>query len=77
VSGRTYTADEAKALAVDAALRALREYAATHPVPATMTVQQAAEALSVSPRTIHRMKPQRMGARIPYTWVVSQLERKS
>jgi hypothetical protein len=53
---------------------ALKRYAAMHPVPSTVTVGEAAGMLKLSPRTIHRMKPPRVGARIPYTWVLKKLE---
>lgn len=57
---------------VDAALQRL---AASRPVPSTVTVQQAAEMLGVSTRTVHRMNPPRTaGGRIPYAWVLRQLE---
>jgi hypothetical protein len=52
---------------------ALKRYAAMHPLPSTVTVQQAADALGLSPRTIHRMKPPRVGPKIPYSWILKQL----
>jgi thiamine pyrophosphate-dependent acetolactate synthase large subunit-like protein len=55
---------------------ALTRFASGRPVPSTVTIPQAAEMLDVSTRTIHRMKPPRVGAKIPYSWVLKQLEGK-
>lgn len=71
---RIYTEQEARRLAVDAAQEALARFTATHPKPATMTFPQAAEAMSLSESTIRRLKPPRVGGKIPYSWVVKQLE---
>lgn len=69
-----YTEDEARRLALDTAQKAIALYAATHPQPTTMTFPQAAEAMKLSESTIRRLKPPRVGGKIPYSWVVKQLE---
>lgn len=71
---RMYTESEARQLAVDAAGEALRRYAAEHPLPATVSVSGAASALNVSVRTVARMKPPKVGGKIPYSWVLKRLE---
>ncbi len=57
------------------AKQAVAEFAAENSV---MTVEEAAEKLKVSTRTIHRMKPARTSSgRIAYRWVMDKLaERK-
>lgn len=72
---RTYTSSEAKDLAVSAAQEALARFVATHPTPTNLTLAQAAEMLAVSPRTIQRMGAPRVGGRIPYSWVIKQLDK--
>jgi hypothetical protein len=74
VTERVYSEDEARSLALNAAKKAVALFAATHPQPATMTFPQAAEALSLSESTVRRLKPPRVGGKIPYSWVVKQLE---
>jgi hypothetical protein len=74
VSERMYSEAEAQRLALHTAQKAVALFAATHPQPATMTFPQAAEVLSLSESTIRRLKPPRVGGKIPYSWVVKQLE---
>jgi hypothetical protein len=71
---RMYSEAETRRIAVDAAQEALKLFAATHPQSATMTFPQAAEAMGLSESTIRRLKPDRVGGKIPYSWVVKQLE---
>lgn len=60
---KTYSATEAKALAIEAAQVAL----AQRPVPTHVSVKQAAEMLGLSCRTIARLKlPRNAAGRIPY-----------
>jgi hypothetical protein len=66
---RMYTETEAQKI-VD---KALRQFAASHPVPNVVTTTEAAEWLKVSPRTIVRMNPPRNGGKIPYAWVLKRL----
>lgn len=54
--------------------QALALHDARRPTPSAVTVQQAAEMLGVTTRTISRMKPPKHGAgKIPYVWVLEQL----
>lgn len=65
---RTYTATEAKALAIEAAQLALSQ----RPVPTHVSVKQAAEILGVSSRTIARLNlPRNSVGRIPYEEVIA------
>lgn len=65
----TYTEQEARKLAVTAAMAAM----AGRPVPSLVTIGQAAEMLGVSIRTVtRRMPPRGIGGRIPYEWVLAQ-----
>lgn len=73
---RMYTETEAKRIAAEAAHAALLRYTSTHPEPVTMSFPQAAKAMSLSESTIRRLKPPRVGGKIPYSWVVKQLEGK-
>jgi hypothetical protein len=60
--------------ALELVQQALAMHDARRPVPSAVTVQQAAEMLGVTPRTISRMKPPKHGAgKIPYGWVLEQL----
>lgn len=68
-NGMSITATEAEQLIESAVKRAL----AQHPVPSTVTIQQAAEMLKVSARTVARRNPPRgIGGKIPYEWVLAQ-----
>jgi hypothetical protein len=66
---RMYTETEAQKI-VD---KALRQFAASHPVPNVVTTTEAAKWLKVSARTIVRMNPPRNGGKIPYAWVLQRL----
>ena len=60
--------------ALKIARQAVALYAAGHPLPATVTMLEAAGILGVSERTVRRLKPPRAaGARIPYSWVLERL----
>jgi hypothetical protein len=64
---KTYTAEEAKALAVQAAEEALARFAASSPLPSAVTAGEAAAMLGVSRSTIARMNlPRNRAGRIPY-----------
>jgi hypothetical protein len=71
---RMYTEQEARNLAIEAAGEALKRFAATHPNPANVSVAEAASALNLSVRTIARLKPPKVGGKIPYSWVLKRLE---
>jgi hypothetical protein len=71
---RMYTESEARQLAVDAARQALAMFKAERPMPACLSVADTAKALDVSVRTIARMKPPKVGGKIPYSWVLKRLE---
>lgn len=47
---------------------------AERPIPATVTTAEAARLLDVSVSTIQRMKPKRVGTKIPYSWVAERLK---
>jgi hypothetical protein len=70
VTERMYSEHEVSKIALDAAKVALAEFAAQ----TTVSIADAAKRLDVSTRTIHRMKPPRIGDRIPYSWVMKKLE---
>lgn len=70
---RSYTSAEAKALAREAIREALVEFAAANPVPATVSVSEAAKVLKCSPRTVARMPLPRVAGRIPYSAVLEML----
>lgn len=54
--------------------RAVEIYAARHPIPAVLEMEEAAKILGVSRRTIERMKPPRVAAgKVPYSWVLERL----
>lgn len=74
---RTYTETEARSLAVDAAQEALTRFTRTHPLPAVVTVAEAAEMLKVSTRTIGRLGLQRVAeGKIPYSEILNILDAK-
>lgn len=69
-----YTEDEARALAVEAAQEALTRFAASRPVPSSVTAGEAATMLGVSLRTVARLKlPRNRAGRIPYQSVLDAL----
>lgn len=68
---RVYTEFEARRIAVECAKEALREYQNENRMLSTV---EAAEALGVSPRTLYRLNPKRVGGKIPYSWVAKKLE---
>jgi hypothetical protein len=73
-SQRMYTETEARQIAVSAAQEALTRFAATHPLPATISVDDAAEMLGVSRRTVARMDlPRTSAGRIAYATVLNVL----
>jgi hypothetical protein len=77
MTSRQFTEKEARALAVDAAQEALSRYAASHPLPSSVTVAEAAKMLGVSLRTAARMKlPRNDAGRIPYSVVLDALAAK-
>lgn len=67
---RMYTEQDVTRL-VDAALLRLK---LSRPVPSTLTFPQAAEMMDLSESTIRRLKPPRVGGKIPAWWVLKQLE---
>lgn len=71
---RMLTEHEARKLAVDAATEALARFKATHPAPVSLSVSDTAAMLGLSVRTIARMKPEKIGGKIPYSWVLKRLE---
>ncbi len=72
MNARNYTSAEAKELAVAAAQEALARFAAERPNPSWVTLNQAADMLKVSTRTVQRLNPPRVGGKIPYSWIVKQ-----
>lgn len=70
MTGRTYTEAETLALCVRAAEIAL----AKQPKASQVSTAEAAKMLDVHPQTIIRMKPPRIGGKIPYTWVLQRLQ---
>lgn len=68
---RMYTELEARRIAVECAKEALREYQNENRM---LTTAEAAGELKLSERTIIRMKPRRVGGKIPYSWVAKQRE---
>jgi hypothetical protein len=76
VGERTYTEGEAKALAVEAATLALRQFAIEHPLPSCVNATEAAKMLNVSPRTLWRLNlPRNKAGKIP-TEAVLEARRK-
>ncbi len=73
MSDRTYTEQEARELAVQAAHEALKRFSAEHPIPPLLTAAQTAEVLQLSTRTIARMNFRREGGKIPYSEVLKVL----
>lgn len=71
---RMYTEQEARRLAVEAAEEAIARFSARRPVAPLLSVAAAADTLGISVRTIARMKPPKVGGKIPYSWVVEKLE---
>jgi hypothetical protein len=63
------TKEEAKQLIRDA----VREVLAERPVPACVSVAEAAKLLSLSTRTVTRMNPPRVAGKVPYSWIVETL----
>ena len=63
--------------ALDLIRKALRIHDAERPVPTSVTPDEAAEMLGVSPRTIRRMKlPRNDLGKIPYRAIVEALAAK-
>lgn len=53
--------------------KALALHDAQRPVPACVSVAQAAKLLSLSTRTVTRMNPPRVAGKVPYSWIVETL----
>jgi hypothetical protein len=70
MSERTYTEIETRLIAKECAKEALREYQNENRM---LSTAEAADALKVSPRTLYRLNPKRVGGKIPYSWVAKQL----
>jgi len=63
------TKEEAQQLISDAVRKVLAE----RPVPACVSVAEAAKLLSLSTRTVTRMNPPRVAGKVPYSWIVETL----
>lgn len=53
--------------------QAVREVLAERPVPACVSVAEAARMLGLSTRTVTRMNPPRVAGKVPYSWIVETL----
>jgi hypothetical protein len=74
---RTYSKTEARSLAVEAAQEALARFAVTHPLPISVTLEQAAKMLECSTRTVGRMGLPRLAeGKIPYSAILEKLDAK-
>lgn len=74
---RMYSEREARALAVSAAQEALARFAAERPMPSSVSIEDAAEILGVSRRTVARMRlPRNKAGRIPYAAVLDAISAK-
>ncbi len=52
---------------------ALAIHDAKRPVPACVSVAEAAKLLGISARTVTRMNPPRVAGKVPYRWIVETL----